>query len=100
MAALEALLRHIETADIITKERACKALALVAEKGHPVHLSKVRRLTLHRSRDVRILAIKTLCVLCDAGNMQHGAVPLLLICLQGDVDQLVRIEALHALSTW
>ena len=98
VVSLQGVLEHMEKGDMQAKELAAAAVPLIASVGDDVALGKVRRLVSHRSRDVRVAAVKTLVSLCPPASGDKRVIPALIMCLQSDADELVRIEALDALS--
>ena len=78
--------------------RLSAAMLIVADPGDEFAIAMARQLLTHASREVRAIAVKTLILLCRPDNGDDRAIPSLRLCLQGDLDEIVRLEALKALS--
>ena len=78
--------------------RLSAAMLIVADPGDEFGIAMARQLLTHASREVRAIAVKTLILLCRPDNGDDRAIPSLRLCLQGDLEEIVRLEALQALS--
>jgi HEAT repeat protein len=98
VATLDGVLQQLETGRLGTKARATAAMPLVSHAGDQAAMGKLRRLVSHRSWHVRVAALKSLRSISQPDMGEEQAIPALLMCLQGDSEELVRICALNALS--
>jgi HEAT repeat protein len=98
VATLDGVLLQLEVGDLRTKARAIAAMPLVNHYGDQNALGKLRNLVSHRSWHVRVAAVKSLRSISQPDMGEEQAIPALLMCLQGDSEEVVRICALDALS--
>ena len=98
IATLNGVLLQLEVGDLRTKARAIAAMPLVTHYGDQNALGKLRNLVSHRSWHVRVAAVKSLRSISQPDMGEEQAIPALLMCLQGDSEEVVRICALDALS--